>query len=222
MFLISYLSALIAVSAQSPYVNMVTWDGDAATTYQMVLTNDPVMGGQSYSNYTVSDSLLNWQGDCKIVPSLDAPGFCKIETNKSPKFPDVSEYTHLGIRIASQIPYTGWRVCFEGDNNPNDFVCYKADFSLTDSTDFQEVYVPWTSFSSDWDPATGDAVETCAQNPKVCPTAETLGSIINLSLWAEGVEGEFEVAVDWVRAANITSATAKAAKRTDAGVFVVV
>ena len=39
----------------------------------------------------------------------------------------------------------------------------------------------------------GDAVETCAQNPKVCPTAETLGSIINLSLWAESVEGEFEI-----------------------------
>ena len=38
--------------------------------------NDPEMGGVSISSLIVNADRLAWEGDVKIVPSLDAPGFC--------------------------------------------------------------------------------------------------------------------------------------------------
>lgn len=46
----------------------------------MDTVNDPVMGGRSFSTATVKDGGLVWEGEVKIVPSLQAPGFCILET----------------------------------------------------------------------------------------------------------------------------------------------
>lgn len=46
------------------------------TSFRWDLTNDPVMGGQSYSNYSINEATqeLIWEGTVKDVPDLDAPG----------------------------------------------------------------------------------------------------------------------------------------------------
>ena len=65
--------------------------------------------------------------------------------------------------------------------------------------------VPFSSFSSDWSEYTGNCdtrdpsgtQHACcsAATPSVCPTAAQLAQISGLQLWAEGVEGEFEMEV---------------------------
>jgi len=64
-----------------------------------VTENDPVMGGVSESNSTVGSNELAWDGEVKIVPSLDAPGFCLIYTEGINRFADASAYTALTLKV---------------------------------------------------------------------------------------------------------------------------
>jgi hypothetical protein len=57
------------------------------------------MGGLSTSNFTIEDDRLAWDGDCRIVPSLAAPGFCIVQTIGLHSIGNVSEYTHLTFKV---------------------------------------------------------------------------------------------------------------------------
>lgn len=57
------------------------------------------MGGVSESNTTVGSSELAWDGEVKIVPSLDAPGFCLIYTEGINRFADASAYSALTLKV---------------------------------------------------------------------------------------------------------------------------
>ena len=39
----------------------------------------------------------------------------------------------------------------------------------------------------------GEPINTCASDPKYCPTAEDLATITALEVWAEGSEGTFHL-----------------------------
>jgi hypothetical protein len=69
------------------------------------------MGGVSYSNWTVDDEYEKgiWRGEVKVVPSLDAPGFCTVASQVKP-WPDAAGYSHMLIRARSIIPYQGFKV----------------------------------------------------------------------------------------------------------------
>lgn len=54
--------------------------------------NDPVMGGQSYGNWTSYDNFGRFQGETKDVPFLKAPGFCSVVASRGQFELDVSIY----------------------------------------------------------------------------------------------------------------------------------
>jgi hypothetical protein len=75
-------------------------------SYFKVTENDPVMGGVSNSNSSVGSSELAWDGEVKIVPSLDAPGFCLIYTEGVNRFSDASAYSALTLKVRQNMTLT--------------------------------------------------------------------------------------------------------------------
>merc|ERR1719379_1829514 len=101
-----------AVAHAAEFVDLVTFDG----SFGWKLVNDPVMGGVSNSTWTVDkrNGMANWVGDCRIVPSLQAPGFCNAETSNpfTTSFGDASGFTHLLILLKSRVDYKGFKISF--------------------------------------------------------------------------------------------------------------
>jgi len=174
------------------------------------------MGGQSNSNYTVTDdNFVEWNGDCKIVPSLSAPGFCNLESKKNfDKFPDASGATHLSMLLKSSTPdYKGFKVSFAANTLNPQFKSFKADFFLNDGvldedTGFTKVSVPFEEFSNNWSSYTGEPIVKCSDDASVCPTEKDKQKIQQLGLWAEGVEGEFNLEILGIYAETVTSTDA--------------
>ena len=109
----------------------------------------------------------------------------------------------LAVRSSSS-DYSGYRVSF--GNTWNAFKDFKASFSIEDGDEFSEVRIPFNTFSSEWDPATGDQTVTCAEDPKVCPTAKDLADIKSIEIWAEGVKGDVHLEIRSI-AAGVKSTT---------------
>lgn len=212
------LAAMAVVMAQTPKVLLATFDGAKGTTWPWMAMNDPVMGGVSSSVFTVdkSNSQAVWVGVVRIVPSLRAPGFCEAETTNSifELFNDASACTHLLLRVQTTTPnYAGYKVSFAADNIDRQFKSFKAPFNIT-GTDETTVAIPFNQFSNDWSPYTGDCFTKdptglqhyccSASHPEVCPTAKNLRQINQLSLWTEGVAGNFSLNVIWIGAGTVT------------------
>lgn len=200
-------------------VILATFDGAEGTTYRWSDMNDPVMGGQSHSSFVVADSAGEFKGTCAIVPFLKAPGFCKIATQRSffhaPHFADVSHFADgaLYLDVQTTTPeYEGFMVSFGAKNATrppgamhHEPPTFKAGFKVS-GTERTTVKVPFSSFSVDWsdftgrcdtkDPGSGFQHSCCgAEHPEVCPTAQHLAQITGLELWAEGIEGDFDLKV---------------------------
>lgn len=194
-------------------IDILTFDGSNATTTSDVwfLTNDPVMGGLSFSNWTSSkaDGMGIWEGEVKDVPSLDAPGFCNVNSERHIYWPDVSTYSHIVIKARSTIPYKGFKLSFAADSF-NQFKSFKADFSMQSTGEWEDVYIPFTDFSNDWSSYTGEPIVKCSDDSSVCPTAENLQSINQIGFWTEGVSGPFHFEVLSVSAGNMTTTSSMA------------
>lgn len=181
-------------------IDLATFDGKAHHKWSS--ENDPVMGGRSSSKFVEADGYGVYSGTCRIVPALKAPGFT-IAMTESPlfgKFPDVSSMDGLTLGIRnSGGNITSFKLAF-CDSHINLYRCqfgtFKADFEIKPSSDFQEVFVPWSKFSDKWSATTG---EHTAEEP---PTAASLKSISQLQIWTEGVTGDFELQLKYVRASK--------------------
>ena len=177
--------------------------GSDTADHGIKLTNDPVMGGLSKSTFNVTEPTLQWEGKVEIVPSLAAPGFCNLETDKTfgDKFPDASADSHLTLLVKSSLPdYKGFKASFGGGSLNPQFKSFKADFFLdADKIDaesgFMRVDIPFTDFSNNWSSYTGEAIVKCSDDESVCPTAKNLQNLQQIGLWAEGVEGDFDLEV---------------------------
>merc|ERR1712063_183344 len=136
-----------------------------------------------------------FEGTCAIVGFLNAPGFAKIVGSR--QYADITGEDSISLRVKSSTP--GY-----------------AGFTVTDSTDWQVVEVPLTQFSYDWsgytgecntkDPASfgseGQQHYCCDKsglepsNSEVCVQPQFLNTINALEVWAEGVEGDFNLQID--------------------------
>jgi len=203
MIFIAFLSLFVWAA---DYVDLVTFDGSDGSTFGWKLVNDPVMGGVSNSTWTVDkeDSMAHWVGDCNIVPSLKAPGFCNAETSNGllSNFNDARGFTHISFLIRSRQDYKGMKVSFAANTFNPQFKCFKSDFNVTSNGGWQIVHIPMKSFSNEWSASTGEPTKTCAQHPEVCPKDSDLAKIQQIGFWMEGVEGHFDVDIKWVRATN--------------------
>jgi len=206
------------VNATSRTRLLLTEFADAPLQWRV--TNDPVMGGGSSSTFLIADGVGTFQGTCRIVTFLNAPGFAKV-TARDSSFPDAAASGALYLTVRSSTPtYAGFRVDWSsaapmpsaqgwrhGERS------FKAGFTLPEEAarGFVTVRVPWSSFSVDWseytgecntvDPIVGTHHHCCsATHPDVCPTAAHLRAINGIGLWAEGVEGDFELVVQNISA----------------------
>jgi len=207
-------------------IKLASFDGSKGLTYNWKDQNDPVMGGQSTSSFETKDKLGVFNGTCAIVPSLKAPGFCKVTTShslfKSLKFHDASSMIDGGIqlRVRSTTPeFKGFRFAFASKDVPKTSLfggsSFKAGFEVTKNSEFETVFIPFSKFSYDWSGFTGDCGgkdpngqqhyccskdATPTSGPKYCPTSTFLSEITDLELWAEGAEGDFHLEVDYIAA----------------------
>lgn len=180
---------------------MTTFDGEAATTQKWYNTNDPVMGGQSVGTFTVDTSagIGTFDGEVKIVPSLQAPGFVAMHAQNA-HFPDISQAEALQLVVRSSIPYEGWKIDFGPAPGRFFGAQYKANFNLSASDDWQTVLVPLNTFSYKWSDTTGEQTVTCADDPSVCPDAEHLKAPTSMEIIAEGTAGKFHLEVKSISA----------------------
>jgi len=218
-------AALLLASALGADVKLATFDGDKATTASWKDLNDPVMGGASKSTFTVTGNKTGlFEGTCAIVKFLKAPGFAKIQGSGS--FVDISAYDSISMKVKSSTPgYQGFKVAFAAPGIPKTSMfggsSYKAGFNVTGS-DWQIIEVPLTQFSYDWSGYTGrcdtkdpgglfskgkqhyccDKSGLQPSKPEVCVDTKYLSKINQLELWAEGVEGDFNLEIEWVGASK--------------------
>jgi len=189
--------------------SVVTFNGASGTTFSFKELNDPVMGGKSTGTWSVAKGYGIFDGSVVDVPSLKAPGFIKAAADGT--FPDLSSAGADGalvLKVRSTTPeYRGFRVtlasgtvapsysCAGGGSIPFSRGCFKATFNVSAGSDFAEVVVPFTSFSDQWSPATGESTKTCADDSSACLTARRLKGIKRVELWAEGVKGKVHLEI---------------------------
>ena len=183
-------------------LDLVTFKEGDKTNFKWADLNDPVMGGRSTSTFTVEDGKGVFDGVCRIVPQLKAPGFCNAEARPSfgQKVPDASAFVEGGLEIelVSTGNLTQFKAAF-GNKAEHDFGSYKADFVVTAGAN--TVRIPFTSFSNKWSPSTGEPTVKCTPEDKqVCPTAHSLATIGAIGVWAEGHAGQFHLEITAIRA----------------------
>lgn len=188
------------------YVDLVTFDGAKGTTFLWVTTNDPVMGGQSTSTFTIDKKqqigILN--GTVRIVPSLSAPGFCKAATqNVNVIFNDATGAKEIIVEARSSTPdFAGFKLAFSAGVHEG-FYSFKANFKA--SSDWSKISIPITEFSNDWSPYTGncDTLDPTGKqhycctpdHPDKCVKPEDLKKISHMSIWAEGAAADVHIEV---------------------------
>jgi len=198
-------ACLVAAVASADVLSLARFDGSSAD-FKWEEENDPVMGGVSTNCTFTKDgdnSVADFVGTVEIVPSLKAPGFCFARTmTVSKQFADASAFSHLEIEYQSANTYTGFKAAFAADTLIPQFTSFKADFNVSaTSGDFATVRIPFSSFSNKWSSATG---EPTAHSP---PSAKNLKDIQSLQIWAEGVQGPFNLQIKEIRASHGAPAT---------------
>jgi len=211
-------AALLAGASEETTLTFADFSG-GESGLDWLTENDPVMGGVSNSNVTLGADRLVWEGGVKIVPSLDAPGFCFIRSSEQmtavTQFPDASNYTHLTMRVRSLTPYRGFKFDFATRYHPDtQFTSFKADFPIdfadraeaaaAKGDSWVDLAIPFTAFTWSWSSYTGEPLHPCSPSqPEYCPKKRDLATIRVLQVWAEGVAGDFHLEISHIGAAAL-------------------
>jgi hypothetical protein len=183
------------VRSRPPTIKILSFSTSSSLYHTWNFQADPVMGGKSSGSFLLQSTIGILSGTVRDVPSLQAPGFIKIQTPTSNTFPNVSTCSHLTLEAKSiDTAYQGWRVGI-GNSRPSQgrrhASGHKADFRAPTTADtYENISIPFNSFSNYWNPATGDALVSCQEDPQFCPTMSTLSNLQTISIWAEGVNGK--------------------------------
>lgn len=187
-------------ASAAPVIPIATFDGAATTTRPWEAINDPVMGGESWSTFTV-DALRGvgvWDGEVKIVPFLHAPGFCNLESpglHKTANFPDLSGADGLIVRLRQSLPsglgmfnvrLTSKALGNGGQHAGKEGLYYAANFNA--SSEMADHFVPWSAFTCSW-----------RGKPMECPKITTQLHAINdmgLGTYYPGSPGLFHVELE--------------------------
>jgi hypothetical protein len=182
---------------------------DSSKPWQV--TDDPVMGGVSHSNFSVVDGVGIWAGEVKIVPYLKAPGTCQSEADKFEKV-DCSDFDAIEINLVSKGALKQFQASWTGPFVPTPphspryrRSAYKAMFNVSGTGELETLVVPMTAFTSSYSDYTGDCTDHGAiccspQHPEVCPSPKTKSSITDVGIDAQGTVGKFELHIKSIRA----------------------
>ncbi|KAG7339065.1 complex I intermediate-associated CIA30 domain containing protein [Nitzschia inconspicua] len=209
-------SSLSSDPSDSETTTSIVLEDFANPQHDWTTMNDPVMGGQSHSQIQINDGIAHFTGTCAVVPSLNAPGFITMVTGAampwdkpgSQRFPDISSCTAFQLQIKSNTSYQGYRLSF-GRAHPsgNRFAFgYKTPLAnVPMDDDFGTITLPFDSFSSKWDDATGDIQVSCHDNTEYCPSQSWLQNIQTMSFWGEGVQGDIDLEIKTISAVGCTT-----------------
>jgi len=191
---------------------------------------DSVMGGGTTSSFVINTDLEIgvFEGQIGKFEGQVFGGFSKI-TVLDYDLADITGCDSIALHVKSSTPdYAGFKISFGAPGVPHKKGWsfgpktdgeYKAGFAVR-GTDWQWVEIPLGMFSSDcsdytgrcdtkdppsfWE--TGEQHECCPDsglepsNPEVCVDSQYLNSVNSLQVWAEGVEGAFNLKIDWIGA----------------------
>lgn len=195
------------LASSTSKISLVSFDPSDKAYKKFDETNDPVMGGKSQGQFTVKDKILQWRGEVVNVPSLQAPGFIKINSEIS-HFDDINSCKAIEITARAAAKYDGYRFSF---GTKRGFLCsffssgFKAKFEVNVSSDFQTITIPFEKFSDCNSDSTGEPSKLCADDSRVCPDKKTLSDLETVSLWAEGAAGKIELDVKDISATGCSS-----------------
>jgi hypothetical protein len=174
---VSRVAAVLLASANAQ--SIATFDGAKATTLSWQTVNDPVMGGQSKSNFEVDAEhhLGVWAGEVKIVPFLKAPGFCNLQSpglGKTADFPDLSDAKGIKVRAreatASGLKNFNMMIMTSGAKHFFKQGVYSANFTVTG--DMDDHVVNWADFQCTW---RGEKVTWCPDLTSQLSKIDNLG-----------------------------------------------
>lgn len=210
-----FLAALGASALPAAdHVILNSWDASKGPTHRWLELNDPVMGGQSTATFTTDQNYGIFNGTARIVPSLQAPGFCNAETLPFQTFPSAQGYDKIFIVARTNTPeYAGFKLSWAGRTFNPQFDSFKTRFTVS-SSEWEVVEIPLSQFSKDWSSFTGDCFTKdpngkqhfccSAEHPENCATDKDLGEISQLGIWAEGYAGDFHLEVLAIGAGTYT------------------
>jgi lipocalin len=198
-----------ALATEMSDIKLVTFDNAPSTTKIFRQTDDPVMGGKSTGTWTVDteNKIGIFDGNVVDVPRLKAPGFIKAQSANS-QFPDISSCSAIVLRARSSTAYTGYRLSF---SNKKSLFCsffsggFKTHFAAPTGSSFQDIVLPFTSFSDCNSDSTGEPKKQCNDNKSVCPDKKTLEDIETISIWAEGAAGKVHLEIESISATGCKS-----------------
>jgi hypothetical protein len=188
----------LPVRSRGSRVRLV-FHADGLEASDWAFTSDPVMGGRSEGTFRVDAHGRGvMAGSVRTVPSLNGPGFIKIQTTGWRTFPDATSCTHIGL-VAKSLGegYAGYRFGFGNSKAPRSSrhaSGHKASFKDPGPA-FVNVSMPFTSFSNYWNAATGENIVECSEDAQFCPKPEHLKNLGTISIWAEGVNGEVALTI---------------------------
>lgn len=151
--------------------------------------NDPVMGGVSESGFKVQGNKGVWEGEVKIVPRLQAPGFCRVNGNIGSH--DLSESAGLVFKMSGRGDPSKTLMA-QIETGHSDF---KGQFvaNLTGvSPDISSIFVPFSSFRP----------FGIRPEPGGAPTKAVLKHVMQVGFLADGTKGKFEIELEEVLASN--------------------
>lgn len=206
---------LVCAVAQHSTLTLVTFNGSKGTTFDFLEDEDPVMGGESWGNWTLNEAegIGILKGTVSIVdrPAVSivgaSPGYIKASAQGN--FTDASKMSGgaFVLDVRSSTSYSTFHFsfasgahapkysCTGGGHVPFSRGCFKAKFTLPKGESFSKVRLPLSVFSDRWDPATGETFKTCAQDSSTCVTAKHLAAIQLVEIWAEGRDGQVDLAM---------------------------
>lgn len=134
-----------------------------------------------------------------------------------PTFPDVSSCEGLTVRLRTTVDYNGYYVSFGTDRLPGGHhaMGYKRHLVLQKQTSdddddddvFEELSLPFSDFSSNWDDSTGKIKVHCRDDTNYCPSIATLQDMKTISFWGEGVEGTIALEIQYIGAYGCASSS---------------
>lgn len=201
---------------------MVSFEPGKTLNTKFKEQNDPVMGGGSSGNFTAVSGFGVFQGTVRNVSFLHAPGFCnaQVRTGEGAAELDLSEFVteHGGVRLIVKKgggDYAGHKLALSAFGVPHHNGghelegSYKQGFAISGlGLECEAIYLPMSGFSSDWSDFSGNCdtkdpngyQHKCCpsgglnSNP-VCPSKKNLATVDGITIWSEGVGGDFAMKI---------------------------
>lgn len=195
-------AAPVESASDADSVTLVSFDAHGASEHKWAAVNDPVMGGQSFSTFSVdtADEKAVWEGEVKIVPFLKAPGFCNAQTPglyQTSSFPDASGFEGLQMRARTNgtgLTHFNAMLTTKGAKRWNGQQgVYNANYTL--SAEWKDIFVSWKQFACTW---RGEPASWCPE------LGTQLAEITSLGVGTAfpGSAGPFHVEIESIKASK--------------------